>query len=368
MVNEILQGDSLEVLKTLADESVDCVVTSPPYFGLRDYGTASWKSGDIDCDHKGEIMATHRSGSNRKDENKPREIFKNVCGKCGAMREDSQIGLEETPEAYVAKLVELFRETRRVLKNEGTLWLNLGDSYVSSPIGHKTVESVFNSSTIGMKIKPDVLLGSKFDKSKMPGYKTKDLIGIPWMVAFALRKDGWYLRQDIIWAKPNPMPESVKDRCTKSHEYVFLLSKSPKYYYDNEAIKEPVKEISLKRAEYGWHGKGDDGNGNYAGLGQIEKMGTRFANPKGRNKRSVWTVTPKPFRGAHFATFPPDLIEPMILAGCPKDGIVLDPFMGAGTTAVVAKTHGRNYLGVELNESYIRIAQKRIDGVNKPLI
>lgn len=272
-LNYIYQGNCLDVLKTFKNDSVNCCVTSPPYYGLRDYGT------------------------------------------------DGQIGIENTPLDYVNNLTIIFNEVKRVLKEDGTLWLNLGDSWTSKKIG-------------------DI--------------KQKDLIGIPWMVAFALRESGWYLRQDIIWAKGNPMPESVKDRCTKSHEYIFLLSKNKKYYYDYRAIKEPC--ISKSPA----------GNKNCLNAGRITKEGWSYDPQKsipkdGKNKRDVWSVNTKPCKEAHFATYPDTLIEPCILAGCHKGGIVLDPFMGAGTTGIVAKRHNRNYVGIELNAEYINIANKRIN-------
>ena len=281
-MNTIFQGDSLEVLKKIEDCSVDMCVTSPPYFGLRDYGV------------------------------------------------DGQVGLEETPEQYVSVLVNIFDEVRRVLKNEGTFWLNIGDSYYNYRPGnysdnraHSFGGERTDSKKRGMPDSP-----SSCKRGRMlQGVKEKELIGIPWKLAFALQKQGWYLRQDIIWNKPNPMPESVKDRCTKAHEYVFLLSKSPKYYFNHEAIKEPTV----------------DGG-------------------KERNKRSVWTVATKPYKGAHFAVFPKELIEPCILAGCPEGGIVLDPFFGSGTTGVVAQQSGRNFIGIELNPSYIELSKKRIGG------
>lgn len=298
--NKIYTGDSLELLSVFPAESVDCCITSPPYFGLRDYGV------------------------------------------------EGQIGLEETPEAYVQKLVDLFREVRRVLKPEGTLWLNLGDSYANTKVGNTNGE--FAGKNKGK------LLGEMQIKKQIPeGLKQKDLIGIPWRVAFALQADGWYLRQDIIWAKPNPMPESVTDRCTKSHEYIFLLSKSPKYYFDNESIAETAIHKEDPLAGYGrlhYRGKreGQEGTGqeNFVSIKET------------RNKRSVWTVTTKPFSEAHFATFPEDLIIPMVKAGCPEGGLVLDCFSGAGTTALVAKKLGRNYVGCELNPEYIKIAEKRL--------
>ena len=265
---KILQGDCRYVLKTLPEGSVNCCVTSPPYFSLRDY------------------------------------------------KVDGQIGLEPTPDAYVAELVAVFREVRRVLADDGTLWLNLGDSYSGSgkgPAGN--LGKIHNEREIKQTsgIVPD-------------GLKPKDLIGIPWRVAFALQADGWYLRQDIIWHKPNPMPESVRDRCTKAHEYIFLLAKSPRYYYDADAVKEQQTESTVARAAYGWNGRTDD-NSNGARTGSTfkrmaesgEKIGT-IPSDGLRNKRSVWTVSTKPYREAHFATFPPDLIQPCIRAGCPPAG------------------------------------------------
>ena len=287
----ILIGDVRQKLKELPDKSVHCCVTSPPYFGLRDYG------------------------------------------------EDGQIGLEDTPEQFVANMIEVFREVWRVLRDDGTLWLNLGDSYSGSGKGP--------AGNLGATHN-ERWLEHKHSAIVPNGLKPKDLIGIPWRVAFALQADGWYLRQDIIWHKPNPMPESVTDRCTKSHEYIFLLSKSRQYYFDNEAIKEPAKYA------------GDD-----RGSRTDNRRGTIMNSISGvtaetRNKRDVWTVTTRPFKGAHFATFPPQLIEPCILAGCPPDGTVLDPFFGAGTTGLVAQQHGRNWIGCELNPVYAEMASKRI--------
>ena len=304
-LNKIYNEDCLTFLKQMPDQYVECCITSPPYFGLRDYGMAG------------------------------------------------QIGLEETPEAYVEKMVAVFREVRRVLKDDGTLWLNLGDSYASNTKG-----------SCGPSSKQDSNAGSRYNPRKFNhGVKEKDLMGIPWMVAFALRADGWYLRQDIIWHKPNSMPESMTDRCTKSHEYIFLLSKSLQYYFDAKAIAEQQQQSSRERLTRGWNGDGDRGypNGpqnhlkNYMGsFDSVEET------PLTRNKRDVWTVTTKPYREAHFATYPPDLIEPCIKAGCPEGGIVLDPFMGAGTTALVAHKLNRNYIGTELNPEYCQIAEKRI--------
>ncbi len=324
---DILLGNCLEILPSLPEASVQCCVTSPPYWGLRDYQTSSWIGGDENCDHVADSSKTKKFGNDAFNENRPsREetktagyYFRDICSKCGAKRSDLQLGLEQTPEEYVANMVLVFREVWRVLRDDGTLWLNLGDSYNGSGKGANGDGSAGKAGNINS--------GSKgtqqgtFTKSDVIGLKPKDLVGIPWRVALALQADGWWLRQDIIWHKPNPMPESVTDRCTKAHEYIFLLTKSAKYFYDSEAVKEPVSEVSLKRAEYGWDcDRPSTKNASMGGDGiHVEKMGTRFVNPAGRNKRSVWTVTTKPFRGAHFATFPPDLIEPCILAGSATD-------------------------------------------------
>ena len=303
MKNVIINENCITGLKKLESNSIDCCVTSPPYFGLRDYGT------------------------------------------------DEQIGLEETPEQFVSALVEVFREVKRVLKDDGTLWLNLGDSYWG---GGWRGASLNDNSGIIQKNHKGTHCGESMKvigTGKHDIIKPKDLMGIPWRVAFALQEDGWYLRQDIIWHKPNPMPESVTDRCTKAHEYIFLLSKSQRYYFDNEAIKEETgKEGGTPRI---FGAKKQEGT-------LRQDIGRDFIDDGTRNKRSVWTVTTKPYSGAHFATFPQDLIEPCIKAGCPKDGIVLDPFMGAGTTAVVARKLNRNYIGFELNAEYVKIAQQRI--------
>jgi len=299
-------GSSLEVLRELPDSSIHCCVTSPPYWGLRDYGV------------------------------------------------EGQLGLEKTPEEYVQKMVDLFREVRRVLRDDGTLWLNLGDTYAAGGLGPGSGKQTTNYGSCN---------GSHIEKPRLApmGLKPKDLVGIPWRVAFALQSDGWYLRSDIIWNKPNPMPESVTDRPTKAHEYIFLMSKSGRYYYDHEAIKEPAVSTSLKKftdngtdKQRGHRRRHTGFNGRYA-----ERL-ARDGAPKDRNRRSVWTVATHPFPEAHFATFPPDLINPCILAGCPEGGIVLDPFMGAGTTAVVCANLGRNYIGIELNPEYIHIANERI--------
>ena len=307
-INTILHGDVLDKLKEIETESIQCVVTSPPYWGLRDYGS------------------------------------------------DGQLGLEETPELYVENMVNVFREIKRVLKDDGTCWLNLGDSYYGG--GWKGASLNKNSGDI-QKAHKGTHCGEQIKHDpKHPIIKTKDLVGIPWRVALALQADGWYLRQDIIWHKPNPMPESVQDRCTKAHEYIFLLTKSANYFYDADAVREPVAESSIGRLNQNIDQQvgttrangGKKSNGNLKAVGDIEK---------GRNKRSVWTITTKPYKEAHFAVFPPKIPELCIKAGSKEGDIVLDPFFGSGTTGWVAQRLGRKWIGIELNAKYIKIAEKR---------
>lgn len=271
------------------------------------------------------------------------------CGKCGAIRNDSQIGLEQTPEEYIAAMVLVFDEVRRVLRDDGTLWLNLGDSYYNYRPGRG--QALVKQSVAATN--QDLPQSCARRGNKLAGLKEKDLIGIPWRAALALQAAGWYLRQDIIWHKPNPMPESVTDRCTKAHEYIFLLSKSPRYYFDQESVKRPVKQD--------W-GERDRANGKYhnEGTGLQPHSGLEVAYEKA-NIRSVWEVATAPFDGAHFATFPPALIEPCIKAGTPEGGMVLDPFFGAGTTGLVADRLGRDCIGIELNPEYARIAANRLN-------
>ena len=503
----ILQGNALDVLKTLPDSSVQCCITSPPYYNLRDYGTAKWEGGDPDCPHYrtskySPNCATGHKAMMEQGEAVGDAIYKTVCPLCGAVRVDEQIGLEETPDEYIQKLVEVFHEVKRVLKDDGTLWVNIGDSYAGGQGRWGGADNVI---------------------------KQKDLIGIPWMLAEALRKpyytgvvknitdrvwlasmmdaegsfclsqynyrgkskinlyismtnssekiinkfealfpqeinhiyaksgvvrkhvyridveqlekkeqficeifphivekrkqcivaytflqlqkgmpnkkygytaeqsekrtelvelmhklnagedvvlpnycvephslyeDGFYLRQDIIWDKSgNAMPESVKDRCTKAHEYIFLLSKNEHYLFNNDAIKEPISEASLKRAQYGWHGKGDDGNGNYAGMGHFEdgEMLGRMVHEDGRNKRDVWHINTNSYAGAHFATYPEELVLPCLLAGSNEGDTVLDVFNGAATTGIVAIRNGRKYIGIELNQKYVDLSYERFD-------
>lgn len=338
----IIQGDCIAGMRTLPDASVHCCVTSPPYWGLRDYG------------------------------------------------HDGQIGLEDTPEAYVARMVEVFSEVRRVLRDDGTCWVNLGDSYAGSwgnqgrketrgtqrPINGPMMQRLKASPVHDIEccMDEDCTCGAGDDGiypdrktctgswvNSHPTLKAKDLVGIPWRVAFALQADGWWLRQDIIWHKPNPMPESVRDRCTKAHEYVFLLSKDQRYYFDSKAINEPLTrpgEGTRKTpAVFGGRDKFSEAKKQSRLHSGNEYLGTKDGK---RNKRSVWTIATKPYRGAHFAVMPPDLVEPCILAGCPDGGTVLDPFAGSGTTLAVAAKLGRNAIGCELNPSYIQLAEQRI--------
>lgn len=362
LLNKILQRNVLELPWPIPDNSIDCCVTSPPYWALRNYGV------------------------------------------------DGQIGMEETPDLFVQALVKVFEEVKRVLKPEGTLWVNIGDTYYGGKGSNGASKAYTNyENTLNKKALIATTPGEmRPNDRKIVGLKQKDLVGIPWMLAFALRSAGWYLRQDIIWSKPNPMPESVTDRCTKSHEYIFLLSKSPKYYYDQTSIRVPLKDESILRlAQDIERQSGSDrvpgkSNGNMkavvknhriggnkyggsddpkhqsksgkdwqpvmAGNGNINNCGrSGYHDAEGNllvgataNKKSVWSVTTTPFSEAHFATFPEALILPCILAGCPKDGIVLDPFMGAGTTALVSLSQGRKFIGLELNPEYIKIANKRL--------
>ena len=307
--HQIIQGDCREALKQVASDSIHTCVTSPPYFGLRSY-------------------------------------FPDA-------EEGAEIGTEDEVETYVQALVEVFREVRRCLRPDGTLWLNLGDSYMSQKGCSPPPQTIG-----GQRDMPTCIPGNRKDQK---GLKHKDLIGIPWRVAFALQADGWWLRQDIIWHKPNPMPESVEDRCTKAHEYIFMLSKKSHYYYNHVAIKEDAVGVPHS-----------PGNKNVT---QPKEKGARdpaldpdrvWASDGKKNKRSVWTVNTKGYKGAHFAVYPKKLIEPCILAGCPEGGTVLDPFTGSGTTAVVALENGRNFVGTELNPEYIKIAEARIIEEIKP--
>jgi DNA modification methylase len=348
---KILIGNANVRLKELPDQSVRTVITSPPYYGLRDYGTGDWQGGDPDCTHQRDNKRGKSTETGHANEllTVGDAIYKTVCPRCGAVREDEQMGLEETPEEFVEALVVLFREIRRVLTDDGTVWLNIGDSYAGSGKG-RNGDGTVNVDPESKQATSQGTLEGTLVKSGVD-LPAKNMIGIPWRLAFALQDDGWILRQDIIWAKPNPMPESVSDRCTKSHEYIFLLSKSPRYYFDNEAIKEPAQD---------W-GTRDRTNGKYhnEGTGLTPHSGLTKSYET-RNKRDVWTVSTKPYKGAHFATYPEDLITPCVLAGSAEGDTVLDPFTGSGTTAVVALRYGRNFVGTELNPEYAKLAESRI--------
>jgi DNA modification methylase len=304
---ELRHGDALQLLTQMPSELIQCCVTSPPYWGLRDYGV------------------------------------------------EGQLGCEKTPDEYVAKLVAIFSEIRRVLRKDGTLWLNLGDSYANSGTGGNGATGGRDKSTLQSSMPP---VGTTPVKRSIPsGMKSKDMVGIPWMVAFALRADGWYLRSDIVWHKPNVMPENVNDRPTKAHEYLFLLAKSKHYFYDCIAVKEDA--VSDHRSGNGF--KRD------ARLSYKDKNGARGNDKQWtgvggkRNRRTVWSIPTQPYKGAHFATFPEKLVEPCILAGSKVEDTVLDPFSGSGTTGVVSMRHGRNFIGLELNPEYIKLAHERID-------
>ena len=341
---KIYQGNCLETLKNIPDGSINTCVTSPPYWGLRDYGTAEWVGGDPECDH---TINTGDIDHIKQYQDRPFRGDRSKCLKCDAVRKDSQLGLENTPEEFVKNLVELFREVKRVLTEDGTIWVNLGDSYSS---GGRTT-------TVNQTLRGEKDYGVQRPKTNS-NIKPKDLIGIPWRVAFALQEDGWYLRQDIIWHKPNPMPESVRDRCTKAHEYIFLLSKNKKYYYDAEAIKEDAVGDRWGGDNFvPENSKYTEEKENFAHYVNARK---KFIYEK-RNKRSVWTVITESYEDSHFATYPKKLIEPCILAACPEGGTVLDPFGGSGTTGVVAVAHNRNAVLCELNKDYIKIMEKRLD-------
>lgn len=318
-MGQIIYGEALATLKTIETESVNMCVTSPPYYGLRDYG---------------------------------------VIG---------QIGLEPTPEEYIGRLVSVFREVRRTLRPDGTLWIVIGDSYAGSGKGAATYPD--NAAKYKQGTNKGMMGAKATTGVKTQGIKPKDMIGIPWMLAFALRNDGWYLRSDIIWRKPNVMPESVKDRPTKSYEHVFLLAKSRKYYYDNDAVLVPAhydgRKETINKGSSKYKGvvvPGSKPQSQHVADKPHERWRFKDGKPV-KNRRDVWTVNTKPFKGSHFATFPPELIRPCIRAGCPEGGVVLDPFIGSGTTAYVAKQEGREYLGIEINTNYKPLINERLNYV-----
>ena len=432
-MNKIEFGDCREIMRQWKVQGIKAqmCVTSPPYYGLRDYKTGTWIGGDESCDHstsrsRGDDFKT---GDKQSTNSGSRPNTQLIC-QCGAIREDLQIGLEETPEEYIKAMVEVFRCVWDCLEDDGVIWVNIGDSYCGTGDKGDYKDPKHPEGRNGQSVSTT---------RKLVGYKQKDLIGIPWMLAFALRADGWYLRQDIIWHKPNPMPESVRDRCGKAHEYIFLLSKSKQYFFDHEAIKEPLAEASKSRMVRGVSDSHKNVNGAPGqtphSINQPREHVTITNIPETRNKRSVWTVNTKPYKGAHFAVFPSELIDPCILAGtskkghCPECGnrwarkvertrlrrdeldpsdpryrpnryngeytdingkgdagysstktlgfeamcecghepvpdVVLDPFMGSGTTAMVAIKHGRQYMGCELNPDYAELQQERIDSMS----
>ena len=354
-MNKVYFGDCRDSMRQMAADGikVQTCITSPPYYGLRDYGTAKWEGGDINCDH-----STPRSrGDDIKKGDKQgtslgsRPNTQRVC-KCGAIRKDLQIGLEESPKDFIDNLVEVFACVWDVLEDNGTLWVNLGDSYYNYRPGKG---QALNKQTVANN-NQDLPQECARRGNKLEGYKEKDLMGMPWRVAFALQDFGWTLRQDIIWHKPNPMPESVKDRCTKSHEYIFLLSKNPHYYFDNESIKEPsIHSDRTAGNKNPQKGSDKEGMETRAGLLAAQQKIYEFSN-----KRDVWTIATKPYSGAHFAVFPQELVEPMILSGSKVGDIVLDPFFGSGTTGQVAQNLGRKWIGCELNQDYEPLQNERL--------
>lgn len=342
--NTIIQGDCLEVLKTFPDESVNCVITSPPYFALRDYGTGSWRGGAPDCDHKMPRNVNRAKPGDKQLPASAADVW-TTCGKCGAVKEDKQIGIETNHKEYVKKLCDIFDEIKRVLTKDGTCWVNLGDTYSAQRWSDNKVTSFMSRGKNA---------GKNYVIKKETGLPDKCLVQIPSRFAIEMTDRGWILRNEIIWHKPNCMPASVRDRFTVDFEKIFFFTKSQKYNFETQY--EPTK--CNEKYQHGTFGRK-----SLAG-----KEGVKIKlDPRGRNKRAVWQVTTRPFKEAHFATFPETLIETPIKAGCPKDGIVLDPFMGAGTTAVVAKKLGRDYIGIELNPEYIKIAEKRIANIPKLL-
>ena len=382
-MNKVYWGDCRDSLRQMKDEGikVQTCVTSPPYYGLRDYGTGTWTGGKQDCQHEGISISNNRNfieeggrGSNKKS------ISFGDCIHCGAERKDLQIGNEQTPQEFIDNLVEVFACVWDVLADDGTLWVNLGDSYYNYRPGKG---QSLNKQTVS-NTNQDLPQICARRGNKLNEYKEKDLMGMPWRLAFALQDFGWYLRQDIIWHKPNPMPESVKDRCTKSHEYIFLLSKKPQYYFDYKAIQEPAIYGDDDRSSRG-DSRRDSGmnhiapkktgikfGGNKYGESNDPKHATKSGNEweasEFKNKRNVWSISTKPYSGSHFAVFPTELIEPMILAGSKVGDIVLDPFFGSGTTGQVSQQLGRKWIGCELNKDYESLQNERVSQQGLELI
>lgn len=357
MSARIINADVFEGLAQLPDESVHCVVTSPPYWGLRDYGTGKWEGGDPNCDHlapaahgyapfETPTLGPKRDGisaANSAHANGvKRQQFKGTCGKCGAVKGDRQIGQEPTLAEHIQVMVDVFREVRRVPRSDGTLWLNYGDAYNASLGQRKTTDKA----------------GPKQQSRCDANFKPKDLMLMPSRIAIALQDDGWWVRSKIIWHKPNPMPESVTDRPTSSYEEILLLTKSGRYFYDAEAVKEPIADPSRAGKIAGGKGRKDAEYGNAHGDVHRGALGGLITET--RNLRNVWTIATQPYKGAHFATFPQKLAETCIKAGCPEGGTVLDPFGGSGTTGIVADRIGRNAILIELSAKYSRAAEARI--------
>lgn len=358
-MNKVFFGDCRQSMKQMIADGikVQTCITSPPYYGLRDYGTGTWIGGNSTCSHKRDSKFSEKTttGHINLEGAVGDGIYKSECPRCGAVRQDLQLGLEETPKAYIQEMVDVFACVWDLLEDDGTLWINIGDSYSS----HKDCKSTPQSIAKGTAKESAPVMDkgkSRIRDSKMlksQGLKNKDLIGIPWMLAFALRDFGWYLRQDIIWHKPNPMPESVRDRCTKSHEYIFLLSKKPHYYFDNEAIKELAHTTDDTNRD-----RDNSKLNNTPGRAKMQGLKTNHYEMK--NKRDVWSIATKPYSGAHFAVYPEELVQPMVLAGSRVGDIVLDPFFGSGTTGAVAQNLGRKWIGCELNRDYESLQNERL--------
>lgn len=356
--NKIYQGDCLEVLKTFPDESIDCIVTSPPYWNLRDYGTGIWEGGETSCDHVANPLATKKYGNpefnkNRpsREETKTKGYYEDICPKCGAKRIDKQMGLESTFEEYINNLGAIFDEIKRVLRTHGTCWVNMGDTYSGNKIGN-----TLGTGKGALKQKEGITKQS-FIKQIPDKIREKSLCMIPERFAIGMVKRGWILRNQIIWHKPNCMPSSIKDRFTVDFEKLFFFVKNKKYYFETQT--EPQLELSKKRYQYNF-------SGNPGSIYPSENRnkphsfkGDRMVEG-GRNKRAVWKICPQPYSEAHFAVYPEELIETPIKAGCPEGGIVLDPFFGSGTTGVVALKQSKKFIGIELNQEYINIAEKRL--------
>ncbi len=379
MTVEIIYADARDALAAMLEASIHTCITSPPYWGLRNYGLEPVVWGDEKCEHEWAEESYQRRSNDGGDPDRKQEtnagavgrdepVHHACCRRCSAWR--GSLGLEPTPELYVEHIVQVMREVRRVLRGDGTLWLNLGDSYAQqagrkdADIGRAEEFRQRGESRGYAKGSNFANYGERMGEARstaVSGLKPKDLVGIPWRVAFALQADGWWLRSDIVWSKPNPMPESVTDRPTRSHEYLFLLTKKARYYYDADAIREPQEASSLARYNYPTNrvGKGLNLPGGASHAKGVPHETVVEPNPAARNKRSVWEIATQPYAKAHFATFPEKLVEPCVLAGCPEGGKVLDPFAGSGTVGLVAERLGRHSVLIDANEDYCRMARER---------